>query len=188
MTIVGREIRARERAFLPSTCSAPTATSLVKGDGRPRCCYCRRLHSSGSCKTITDVAQQKGILKKTGKCFVCLKRHHMSKHCPSSVSCAHCNGRHHTSISAGSVTTQATHNQVAPATSHSQTQTSSAPRVNPAAFPPHTLTTTTGLYCVNSNTPVLFQTAQVYIYKPDDPNCGMMIRMGGVSGHMLQQG
>ena len=60
----------------------------------------------------------------------------MSKDCCSSVLCAHGNGRHHTSICAGSVTT---HNQVAPATSHSQTWTSSAPRVNQAAFPLLTL-------------------------------------------------
>ena len=46
MAIVGREIAAREREFLPSTRSVPTATSLVAGDGRLRCCYCRQLHSS----------------------------------------------------------------------------------------------------------------------------------------------
>jgi len=38
MTIFGREIGARERALLPYTRSLPTATSLVAGDGRPRCC------------------------------------------------------------------------------------------------------------------------------------------------------
>jgi len=105
MTIVGREIAARERAFLPSTRSVPTATSLVAGDSRPRCCYCRQIHPSASCKLITDVAHCKSILKKTGRCFVCLKRHNMSKDCRSSVSCAKCNGRHHTSVCTGNVTT-----------------------------------------------------------------------------------
>ena len=41
MTIVGREISARERAFLPTTRSIPTATPLVASDGESICCYCR---------------------------------------------------------------------------------------------------------------------------------------------------
>ena len=40
MTIVGREIRVRERAFLPTTRSMPTSTALVASDGKARCCYC----------------------------------------------------------------------------------------------------------------------------------------------------
>ena len=40
MTIVGREISVRERAFLPTTRSIPTSTALVASDGKARCCYC----------------------------------------------------------------------------------------------------------------------------------------------------
>lgn len=191
MTIVGREIGARERAFLPTTRSVPTATALVAGDGNPRCCYCRQLHSSVSCKTVTDVVQRKSMLKKAGRCFVCLKRHHVSRDCCSPVSCALCNRCHHTSICIGNVSSHAnqpTNNQPAPANSNIPTgsftprtnQTTATPPSTPQASTsaaPHTPTTTTGLYCVNVNTPVLLQTAQAYIYKLGDPNCGMVIRL-----------
>ena len=113
MTIVGREISARERAFLPTTRSIPTATALVASDGKPRCCYCRQPHPSISYKNVPDVMQRKNILKKTGRCFVCLKRHHMSKDCRSPLSCTRCNGRHHTSICMSHASTQPTNSQIA---------------------------------------------------------------------------
>jgi len=127
MAIVEREISVREKAFLPTTCSVPTVTALVAGDGKPRCCYCHQPHSSVSCKNVTDIAQRKIILKKTGRCFVCLKRYHMSQDCCLSISCAHCNGRHHTSVCTGHVTTQPAKSQVAPVNPSAQTGRTSTP-------------------------------------------------------------
>ena len=99
MAIVEREISARERAFLSSGGPhAPTTAALLSVDSQPKCCYCRQRHPSSKCTTVTDTSQRKLILKKTGRCFVCLKRHHLSKDCRSSARCAHCSGRHHTSI------------------------------------------------------------------------------------------
>ena len=101
--IVEREISAQERAFLPSNgqprvLGLPTATALMTGDGQPKCSYCRQGHSSVSYSIVTDVAQRKHILKKAGRCFVCLKRHHLSRNCRLPISCTRCNGRHHKSI------------------------------------------------------------------------------------------
>ena len=184
MTIVGREISARERAFLPTTRSIPTATALVASDGKSRCFYCRQPHPSISCKNVPDVMQRKNILKKTGRCFVCLKRHHMSKDCCSPLSCTRCNGRHHTSICMGHASTQPTNSQIAHANPSTQsgrnsTQAATLPPTShtSTAVSPSIRSTTTGLYCVNMNTPVLLQTAQAYVHKPDDPNHGMAIRL-----------
>ena len=50
--------------------------------------------------------------------------------------------------------------------------------VQPPVTSGHTpSTTTTGLYCVNGDTPVLLQTAQAHVHKPADPACGMTIRL-----------
>ena len=97
MTIIEREISARERAFTPSNSQSrgsglPTATALVASDGQPKCSYCRQGHPSVSCTTVTDLGQRKAILKRTGRYFVCLKRHHLSCDCRSSIRCARCKG------------------------------------------------------------------------------------------------
>ena len=60
--------------------------------------YCNRAHLSGSCRTMTKADERKNVLMKTGRCFVCLKKYHMSRDCRSSVRCSNCNGRHHSSI------------------------------------------------------------------------------------------
>ena len=58
----------------------------------------------------------------------------------------------------------------------SSSQVPQLPQTSTAAGPPNS-NTTTGLYCVNADTPVLLQTAQAYIHKPSNPSCGMIIRL-----------
>ena len=178
MTIVENEISARERAFSSIGGSQgsvmSTTAAFIAGDGQPKCCYCRQGHSSSSCTVITDTTQRKGILKQTGRCFVCLRRHHLSKDCRSSAKCAHCSGRHHSSICKNSRTvsrgqprsdsqnhTAAEHN----ATITPQLPQSSLPTLQPPTFnlqapqplPPgqQDIPTTTQLYCVNTEVTVL---------------------------------
>ena len=80
MEIIEREVDARERASSlvtrprSSTIELPTATSLVSSDScTSRCCYCKHSHPSTSCRAVTNVAQWKQILNKSGRCFVCLQ-------------------------------------------------------------------------------------------------------------------
>jgi len=82
MRIAECEISARERASSSSGGShVSTTAALLTGDGQLRCCYCRQGYSSLSCGIITDTLLRKAILKRVGRCFVCLKRHRMSKDC-----------------------------------------------------------------------------------------------------------
>ena len=41
---------------------------------------------------------RKCVLQRTGRCFVCLRRGHVSRACTSSIRCPKCGGRHHVSI------------------------------------------------------------------------------------------
>ena len=88
MRIVEREIDARERASTANQVprrphrELPTATALLSsGPVIPKSSYCRQNHSSASCRSVTDVAARKQILRTTGRCFVCLRRNHMSREC-----------------------------------------------------------------------------------------------------------
>ena len=76
----------------------PTTAVFLAADGQLKCAYCRQSHSLSSYTVITDVAQRKGILKLARRCFVCLRRHHLSQDCRSSAKYTRCDGRHHTSI------------------------------------------------------------------------------------------
>ena len=185
MTIIEREISARERAFTPSNSQLrgsglPTATALVTSDGQPKCSYCRQGHPSVSCTTVTDLGQRKAILKRTGRCFVCLKRHHLSRDCRSPIRCARCKGRHHTSIcKEGHTNFQSTRSNVNTNQEprRQQNQELPPPQNHEPPSPQNHTSATTQLYCVNTALPVLLQTAKAYVHKPGDPSQGMTIRV-----------
>lgn len=102
MTILEQEVSARECAFIPSTPRRtqprlPTAATLVANnpgfrEGQVSCVYCSQEHTSNSCTTVADKTERKG------RCFVCLKRHHLCRDCRSKFNCKNCRGRHHISI------------------------------------------------------------------------------------------
>ena len=164
MEVVEREVAARERSIGAlsqqarklgtSTKPPPTALSLVTGTSNQiTCAYCNQPHTSNSCPTVTNPEERKRVLRTTGRCFICLKRHHISRNCRSSVRCNNCRGRHHTSIcTSSSSRTEPTNpaNNV-PAGSHSATNAAS---VNVA--------TSTSLQ-VNCQTPILLQTARAIV-------------------------
>ena len=47
---------------------------------------------------MTNIAARRAILRKKGKCFLCLKSGHIIKYCDSQHKCQKCGGHHHVSI------------------------------------------------------------------------------------------
>ncbi|CAB3999470.1 Hypothetical predicted protein [Paramuricea clavata] len=83
MTIFQQELEARERAnlqCLPSSNSSyqrnkpATATALFEGLHDTTCSYGQGQHLSANCKIVTNVAARRDILKRSGRCFVCLRK------------------------------------------------------------------------------------------------------------------
>ena len=64
-----------------------------------RCAFCQKPHYSASCEDVCDVNKRKEILKRDGRCFVCLRKGHISKQCDKR--CRKCQGLHHQSICKG---------------------------------------------------------------------------------------
>ena len=104
---VEKEIEARERArpsnITPvkekrATNDHPTTSTLLSGAVNKSCCYCSQQHSSDVCTAVIDGEARRKILKKSGRCFVCLKRGHISKECRSKYRCSKCGNRHHVTI------------------------------------------------------------------------------------------
>ncbi len=61
-----------------------------------KCAFCGKPHYSASCEAVTKLSDQKDILRKDGRCFVCLQFGHRASQC--SRKCRQCNGKHHQSI------------------------------------------------------------------------------------------
>ena len=51
----------------------PTDTALFATGSKPTCTYCQESHASHACKNVTSIAARNEILKRAGRCFVCLK-------------------------------------------------------------------------------------------------------------------
>ena len=169
MRVFEQEIDARERASLPSTTSTPrgaartpTAATLVASNPLSNtsvaCVFCNQKHPSASCTQVIDVPARKEILRRAGRCYVCLKKHHLSKDCRSSIRCGDCRGRHHVTICPHHIRTNSSSST--PARSAQGTTNGSPP--GPGRRTPNT----TSAFCASSQNPVLLQTAQLNLSNP----------------------
>ena len=182
MKIFGEELRARERIATPlndrqstharANVKPTTATLLTeqRSETQHICCYCQGRHTTDSCKEVGSAKERKQILRSSGRCFVCLRRGHVSRNCRSRGRCRGCGGRHHTTIcdqtvsqtENGSTQGQRPPNQA----STSRTAHKVDSSLNPAAEPFRD--TNTACCHVNCDRTILLQTARVTIFNPSN--------------------
>ena len=171
--------------------TAPTLVSRDLSDVRTPCCYCEQLHSPTDCTNVVQVDGCKQLLQHSGRCFLCLRKGHVSQDCHSNNHCRTCMGRHHTSI-CGSPTTSGSSNQSAhqlpshvamstPVGETSTTPASSVPTtthsmLNPSAPTFNPPSTSTSL-CADWNKVILHQTALADVSDPRDPTRIMRVRI-----------
>ena len=110
LNTVKSELEARERANMLSSkpaskppCSPhprgySSAAALLNNGTPPTCTYCKNTHPSAHCNVVTNPNARKQILQREGRCYICLRKNHVSRGCTSSLKCYHCGKRHHASI------------------------------------------------------------------------------------------
>ena len=167
---VEQEIDARERAQATQPNAGQptrkpreqphTATTLLSGNSATSCCYCKQQHTAEACTSVNGIEDRKQILRKFGRCFVCLRKGHISRECRSRLRCGKCSARHHVSI-CGQVSNDG------------PTPVAGSASLNPEAPPFQTPTST--LY-IGASKNVLLHTAQVVLYNPEKPNSTLNIR------------
>ena len=92
MTIVERELDTRERAAAntkPVQRGAgrghpPTASTLLSSSF-PSCSFYGQSHFSINCEIVSNVGERKQSLRKSGRCFVCLRKGHLGKDYSSKI-------------------------------------------------------------------------------------------------------
>ncbi len=122
MKAIEDEVSARERVTNQSRRRnehrpPPSATSLVSSgttSSNTPCCYCDQLHSPGTCSKVPQIEARKQILRRSGRCFSCLRKVRDCGRCHT------CKGRHHSSI-CNRLTEQVTDGQQSPSTSNGTT-------------------------------------------------------------------
>eukprot|EP00794_Sanderia_malayensis_P016989 gene16989-18701_t len=186
------ELEARERCNLtpgmgqrPPQARQPashTTTSALLSTGGPTtsitCSFCRQKHLSAKCPVVTEPSSRKEILKKQGRCFVCLKRGHLSRECQSNVRCFSCGRRHHSSICEGNQN----RTPVSPDTNNSENVNNQS-SVDRNSIPNQQQnrqgqqgSSTTAMF-VDTRNSVLLQTAKGYVSAPNDPGNSQLARL-----------
>ncbi|XP_003391348.1 PREDICTED: uncharacterized protein LOC100639084, partial [Amphimedon queenslandica] len=105
MQVILDEIEARERMDLKGRDEkrgkereTHTGATLFSG-GDNYCCYCKAQgHNPESCRRVSSVEERRQILRRVGRCFICLRKGHISSKCRSRWKCMKCKEQHHTSI------------------------------------------------------------------------------------------
>ena len=187
------EVEARERASSNSTTTGSSSNShrdqkskyrgrqlpsaaVLKMDSSPiTCTYCHGSHTSNSCQTVSNVTVRKDILRKGGRCFLCLKKNHLCRDCNSKTQCFKCRGRHHISIcmkdSDVPKVERPTYNG-----KPGQDQGPQAQQKTGLGSKVNEQTNGTNLF-VSSKTPVLLQTAQATITQSDATVNSLKVRV-----------
>ena len=108
MDELSKELKARERAVAEGSKAESersnkgrklpgTTTTLFSGN--QYCCFCGQSHLPDSCRKVTDPEARQKLLKEAGRCFLCLRKGHMSRNCTRrGARCSNCGGHHHKSI------------------------------------------------------------------------------------------
>ena len=79
-------------------CKSSAAALISPEKMAPKCTYCQKPHSSSECRTVTNIATRKQILRRDGCCYNCLRKNHTVRVCESPGKCFSCGRRHHVSI------------------------------------------------------------------------------------------
>ena len=133
---------------------------------RITCAFCANEHYSRNCEVVTDHNARREILRKKGKCYICLRSGHLARDCRSQIYCYKCKGRHHTTI-CDSYSKQSDKKEVTPQPkSHNQT----ASKVQAETQ------TTTNLH-VSSQNSILLQTAPAKVSSPGEERKSENIRV-----------
>ena len=169
MKIIDREVDARERSATSRSSNSsslpkkplprgpPTAAALMTSNSGPvRCAFCEQGHVSSSCTIVTDVNARKEALRKSGRCYVCLRKGHISRDCRSTGSCSRCRGRHHNTICPrkNETTTDPPAASLGPVTEGTSQASGDIHRPTNVTY-------------VDSQTPILLQTARLQLYSPN---------------------
>uniref|UniRef100_A0A1X7SZU3 CCHC-type domain-containing protein n=1 Tax=Amphimedon queenslandica TaxID=400682 RepID=A0A1X7SZU3_AMPQE len=113
-------------------------------------------------RKVPGMDERKRLIREQGRCFLCLRPGHISKHCRSSLKCTNCNGRHHASV--------CMRNSKPKVGQKPPTPSSSSPvqsELNPETLPFENSKTGATFY-TSAGESTLLQVARVFAFNPNE--------------------
>ncbi|XP_068742363.1 uncharacterized protein [Montipora capricornis] len=139
---------------LQSTSALYSESARNKQFSRVWCSFCNQNHQSSKCNVVTSAESRKQVLRKKGRCYLCLKSGHLSRNCKSPVKCFKCQGAHHIAICDSFEHTV-----------NGPEQVENVPNVS------------TSLYVDQYRGSVLLQTATAEVVRPDNDSSPLNVRL-----------
>ena len=62
------------------------------------CAFCLGKRAHEDCRKVSNLDERKRIIRKFGRCFICLQKGHRAAECQKTHKCKNCRESHHTSI------------------------------------------------------------------------------------------
>ena len=124
--------------------------------------FARKIKSF-SCSTITEPKARRTILRRSGRCFVCLKAGHITPGCQSKAKCFNCGARHHVAIC------ENPQKPVQPRSSGAESASLSTSEISQERS--RDVGTST-MHVGSNNDSVLLKTAQAFVSRPDNQETG----------------
>ena len=160
-----------------------TAAALFPGSVTtgPTCSWCSQPHASRLCGTVKLVEDRCRIVQRAGRCFIYLRKGHISQNCRTTSRCTICKGRHHVSI----CSRNALPSETPLATSGSAT---SQPWVEPPAdglnpqAPAYAPTSLTTSLWIQTDQAILLQTVKAIAFNTRDQRASHFVRIVLVTG------
>ena len=128
--VIEEEVQARERSTTRANSEPtrgtetrrpkehPTGAALFTETTTLKCCFCEREHASQDCRTVASIESRREVIRRTGRCYICLGKGHVSRNCRSRIKCRSCKGRHHVAICSGQPRRKAPEKQTTGITSY----------------------------------------------------------------------
>ncbi|CAM1310776.1 Uncharacterised protein g5510 [Pycnogonum litorale] len=150
------------------TASALTAEARY----HPKCVYCERDHPSNKCDVYSTVSERKEFIRKTGRCYLCLRRSRLAANCTSNWVCKNCKGNHHISICTKlkNMELHSCKKQEPGATATGNNQSATCECDKPKRD-------VNQMHANVESLTILLQTARTYVYKPEDPRKKVKVRI-----------
>ena len=177
LKVIQEEVQVREQSSVCKTQECrrpwelPTGAALLVNTPL-QCCFCQQEHSSQDCKVVVGVEARREKLRRSGRCYICLARGHVSRNCRSRFKCLSSKGRHHIAICPEMLQSKAnTSCKSSPASNSSPNASTLNPNAQdyqPAST--HTMWTYSGKH-------VLLQTARATAFNPNDPSKTCSVRI-----------